>query len=136
MIKLKNLLSDHLKITRHRRFVLGLQMTVLTWIVELIASFIIILVVLIGMNKESHVEEIVVRELVVCVYTIILPGIVIIRDSELKENILQSGWYIKVLETLGWTYKGPLRENDTADEVEPRVETEPKEQHSNNIEMN
>ena len=88
------------------------------------------------MSKESKVEEVVVRELVVCVYTIILPGIVIIRDSELKEYILQNRWYIKVLESLGWTYKGPLRENDSADEVEPRVASEHEEQDSNNIEMN
>ena len=136
MLKLKNLLSDNLKITRHRRFVLGLQITILTWIVELIASFIIILVVLIGMSKESKVEEIVVRELVVCVYTVILPGIVIIRDSELKEYILQNRWYIKVLESLGWTYKGPLRENDPGKETEQGETPEPEDQESNNLERN
>ena len=112
MAKFKELLSDDLKIIRHRRFVLGIQITILTWIVELMASFIAIIVILIGMNKQSRVGEIVLRELIVSVYTVILPGIVIIRDSKVKNKILQSDWYIRVLDNLGLTYKGPLREND------------------------
>ena len=136
MAKLKQLLSDDLKIVRHRRFVLGIQITILTWIVELIASFIAIIVILIGMNKESRVGEIVLRELIVSVYTVILPGIVMIRDSKVKNKILQSDWYIRVLDNLGLTYKGPLRENDPGKETEQGETPEPEDQESNNLERN
>ena len=136
MAKLKQLLSDDLKIVRHRRFVLGIQITILTWIVELIASFIAIIVILIGMNKQSRVGEIVLRELIVSVYTVMLPGIVIIRDSEVKNLILQSDWYISVLDNLGLTYKGPLRENDPGEETEQRETSESEDQESNNLERN
>ena len=136
MAKLKQLLSDDLKIVRHRRFVLGIQITILTWIVELMASFIAIIVILIGMNKQSRVGEIVLRELIVSVYTVILPGIVIIRDSEVKNRILQSDWYISVLDNLGLTYKGPLRENDPGEETEKEETSEPEDQESNNLERN
>lgn len=136
MAKLKQLLSDDLKVIRHRRFVLGIQITILTWIVELMASFISIMVILIGMNKQSRVGEIVLRELIVSVYTVILPGIVIIRDSEVKNRILQSDWYISVLDNLGLTYKGPLRENDPGEETEQRETSESEDQGSNNLERN
>ena len=136
MAKLKQLLSDDLKVIRHRRFVLGIQITILTWIVELMASFISIMVILIGMNKQSRVGEIVLRELIVSVYTVILPGIVIIRDSEVKNRILQSDWYISVLDNLGLTYKGPLRENDPGEETEQRETSESEDQESNNLERN
>ena len=136
MAKFKQLLSDDLKIIRHRRFVLGIQITILTWIVELMASFIAIIVILIGMNKQSRVGEIVLRELIVSVYTVILPGIVIIRDSEVKNRILQSDWYISVLDNLGLTYKGPLRENDPGEVIEQRETSEPEDQESNNLERN
>ena len=136
MVKLKQLLSDDLKIIRHRRFVLGIQITILTWIVELIASFIYILVILIGLNKRSRVGEIFMRELILFVYTVVLPGIVIIRDSELKNRILQSDWYISLLDNSGWTYKGPLRENDPEDENEQRETSKPEDQEPNNLERN
>ena len=136
MAKFKQLLSDDLKIIRHRRFVLGIQITILTWIVELMASFIAIIVILIGMNKQSRVGEIVLRELIVSVYTVILPGIVIIRDSEAKNRILQSDWYISVLDNLGLTYKGPLREDDPGEETEHGETPETDDQESNNLERN
>ena len=95
-----------------------------------------ILVILIGMNKQSRVGEIVLRELIVSVYTVILPGIVIIRDSEVKNRILQSVWYIGILDHLGLTYKGPLRENDPGEEIEQRETYEHEDQESNNLERN
>ena len=111
MVKLKKLLSDDQKIIRHRRLVLGIQITITTWLVELIAYVFAIFVILIGLNPQNRVGEICVGELVVVLYAIILPGIVLIRDSELKDNILESSWYISILNTFGWIYKGPMREN-------------------------
>ena len=111
MVKLKKLLSDDQKIIRHRRLVLGIQITITTWLVEVIAYVVAILVRLIGLNPQNRVGEICVGELVVVLYAIILPSIVVIRDSELKDNILESSWYISLLNTFGWIYKGPMREN-------------------------
>ena len=89
----------------------GIQITITTWLVELIAYVFAIFVILIGLNPQNRVGEICVGELVVVLYAIILPGIVLIRDSELKDNILESSWYISILNTFGWIYKGPMREN-------------------------
>ena len=111
MIKLKKLLSDELKVIRHRRLVLGIQITITTWLVELIASFGGILVALVGRIDTPYVEE-----LITIVYAIVLPGIVVIRDSELKENILTSSWYVTILDKLGLIYKGPRRNNGPNDE--------------------
>ena len=73
---------------------------------------------MIGLHPQNRVAEICVGELVVVLYAIILPGIVLIRDSELKDNILESSWYISILNTFGWIYKGPMKENI------PEVETQ------------
>lgn len=116
MMKLKKLLSDELKVIRHRRLVLGIQITITAWLVELIASFGGILVAIVGGIDTSHVEE-----LISIVYAVVLPGIVVIRDSELKENILTSSWYVNTLDKLGLTYKGPKRNDGPNNEPQPPV---------------
>ena len=107
MIKLQKLLSDDRKIIRHRRLVLSIQITVTTWMVELIASFIAIFVALIGIDEQNRMGKFFAKQMIYIVYTIVLPGIVIIRDSELKDTILQSTLYINILDKLGLKYKGP-----------------------------
>ena len=109
MTKLRKLLSDDLKILRHRRFVLGIQITCSTWMVELISFLLAVFVTLIRTEKQSKMAGFFMREMSLVVYTIIIPGIVIVRDSELKDSILESTAYIDILDKLGWTYNGPKR---------------------------
>ena len=136
MIKLKKLLSDDFKIIRHRRLVLSIQITVTAWVVELITSFIAIFFTLIGIQEQNRVGKLVGREMINIVYTIVLPGIVIIRDSELKDTILQSTLYISILDKLGLKYKGPLMDGNSDAETPPVDAPAPTTRESNQPERN
>ena len=131
MIKLRKLLSDDLKILRHRRFVLGIQITVTTWMVELISFLVAVVVTLIRTDKQSKMVGFFMREMSLVVYTIIIPGIVIVRDSELKDSILESNIYIDILDMFGWTYNGPMRNDVVNDEPQGTVDSVPSGQGSN-----
>ena len=134
MKKLKELLSDDLKVIRHRRLALTLQITSLSWLVEFLATFVGILVRLIGV--DNNMGLFIMKELVHFLYEIVLPGIVVIRDSELKDKILESALYISILEKIGWTYKGPLRGSIPNDKNQPSDSPTPEDRESNNIENN
>ena len=130
MIKLRKLISDELKVIRHRRLVLSIQMTITTWIVEVIAATGVILVGVTGnVNKEYA------NELTLILYAIVLPGIVIIRDSELKEQILMSSWYVTILDKIGLTYRGPRRKQYPDNEPQPCQLAESNDQGTNDIEL-
>ena len=130
MIKLRKLISDELKVIRHRRLVLSIQMTITTWIVEVIAATGVILVGVTGnVNKEYA------NELTLILYAIVLPGIVIVRDSELKEKILISSWYVTILDKFGLTYRGPRRKQYPDNEPQTCQIAESNDQGTNNIEL-
>ena len=134
MRKLKKLLSDDLKVMRHRRLVLTIQITILSWVVELLAFIVGIIVSLIGVDNKMGLF--IMKEFVHLVYEIVLPGIVVIRDSGLKENILESSLYISILENIGWTYKGPRRGSIPNDRNQPSESVAPEEHESNYFENN
>ena len=130
MIKLRKLISDELKVIRHRRLVLSIQMTITTWIVEVIAATGVILVGVTGnVNKEYA------NELTLILYAIVLPGIVIVRDSELKEQILMSSWYVTILDKIGLTYRGPRRKQYPDNEPQTCQLAESNDQGTNNVEL-
>ena len=131
MIKLKKLISDDQKVMRHRRLYLSIQVTILIWIVEVISSLTALLIALVEMGAQST-SQVFVIELVLFVYTVVLPGIVVVYDTELKENILENSWYISIVNKLGLTYKGPRRQNGfeaTTQPTEPRTSEESESSH-------
>ena len=136
MVKLKKLLSDELKILRHRRLTLNIQITTLNWILELVLSFMAILVTLIGVGIKKYGLSFFVQELILFVYTVFLPAFTLINDTELKDNIIQSDWYISILDTLGWTYKGPRREEKHTNKISPSEPNEVGELEKNEEERN
>ena len=119
MLKLKKLLSDDLKILRHRRLILNIQITTLTWMFELVLSFLVIVVTLAGVDIKQKVLSFLVPELINIVYTVVTPALTLINDTELKDNVIQNDWYISILGKLGWTYKGPMREEIHEHEAPP-----------------
>ena len=128
MIKLKKLISDDQKVMRHRCLYLTIQVTILIWIVEVISSLTALLIALVEMGAQST-SQVFVIEFVLFVYTVVLPGIVVVYDTELKENILENSWYISIVNKLGLTYKGPRRQNGfeaTTQPTEPRTSEESK----------
>ena len=80
MIKLKKLISDDQKVMRHRRLYLTIQVTILIWIVEAISSLTALLFALVVMGAQST-SQVFVKELVLFVYTVVLPGIVVVYDT-------------------------------------------------------
>ena len=120
MIKLKKLLSDDTKILRHRRLVLNIQITILTWLFELgLSIFVIVVKLTVVDGMENKFLDFLVRELIWFVFTIFLPALLLINDTELKDNILLSDWYICTLDKLGLTYKGPMRADAPTNENSP-----------------
>ena len=77
--------------------------------------------------------EFIMKELARFVYVIVLPGIVVIRDSELRDNILESPLYITILQKIGWTYNGSRRGSNPNDENRPSESAASDEDESNNI---
>ena len=116
MSKLKKLLPDDLKILRHRRLVLNIQMTILSWIFELILSFLVFAKALIGFNPRNINGKFFAEEFLSFVYCVLLPSIVLVHDAELKDKIIQSDWYIGILGRFGWIYSGPLRNDIVIEE--------------------
>ena len=137
MIKLKKLLSDDTKILRHRRLVLNIQITILTWLFELgLSIFVIIVKLTVVDGMENKVLDFLVRELIWFVFTIFLPALLLINDTELKDNILLSDWYICILDTLGLTYKGPLRADAPTNQNSPAEADAPSEDGVNESQRN
>ena len=131
MIKLKKLISDDQKVIRHRRLYLTIQVTILIWIVEAISSLTALLFALVEMGAQIT-SQVLVKELVLFVYTVVLPGIVVVYDTELKESILENSWYISIVNKLDLTYKGPRRQNAfeaTTQPTEPRTSEETESGH-------
>ena len=127
MLILKKLLSDDLKILRHRRLILNIQITTLTWMFELVLSFLVIVVTLAGVDIKQKVLSFLVPELINIVYTVVTPALTLINDTELKDNVIQNDWYISILSKLGWTYKGPMREEihtDKTSQAKPHARKE------------
>ena len=100
MSKLKKLLSDDLKIIRYRRLVLNIQMTLLSWIFELNLSFLVFANALIGLYPRNIIGNFLLGEFFSFVYSVLLPSIVLVHDAELKDKVIQSDWYIGVIEVL------------------------------------
>ena len=120
MIKLKKLLSDDTKILRHRRLVLNIQITILTWLFELgLSIFVIIVKLTVVDGMENKLLDFLVRELIWFVFTIFLPALLLINDTELKDKILLNDWYISFLDKFGMTYKGPMRADIQINENPP-----------------
>ena len=116
MSKLKKILSDDSKILRHRRLVLNIQITILSWIFELILSFLLFANALIGFNPRNIIGNFFADEFLSFVYCVLLPSIVLVHDAELKDKVIQSDWYIGILGRFGWTYRGPMNSDIVMEE--------------------
>ena len=136
MVKLKKLLSDDLKILRHRRLILNIQITTLTWMLESVLSFLVIVVSLLGVDSKHKVFSFLVPELMNIVYAVLNPALTLINDTELKDYVIQNDWYISILDKLGWTYKGPMREEINTDKSSPADTHSSREFEGNEVERN
>ena len=136
MAKLKMLLSDDLKILRHRRLILNIQITTLTWMFELVVSFLAIVITLAGVDTTNKAFSFLIPELINIVYTVLNPALTLINDTELKDKVIQNDWYIGILDKLGWTYKGPMREEIHTGKTPPAEPHASREFEGNEVKRN
>ena len=136
MKKLKNLLSDDLKVLRHRRLILNIQITTLTWLFELVISFLAIFIKIVGVDIKNKAFSFLAPELIIFVYTVLFPVITLINDTKIKDNIIESDWYISILGKMGWTYRGPTREEIHTDKTEPAQRNALSDLEGNKTELN
>ena len=111
MRTLHKLLSDSAKERRHNLNVLSFQITFMSWIVEFISILLVVIAKLIVPDK-SVIFNFILDQVMTSVFGIILPLIFLINDSDIKENIVESKWYIAVLKVFGVQYNMPIEEND------------------------
>ena len=95
MVKLKKLLTESCKARRLRRIYLNIQITFLTWFVELLGFFVIIL----GSFIIGHTNI----YLTLCfqvisqfIYTAIVPGMYLVNSTSSKDQINDSSFYISL----------------------------------------
>ena len=136
MSKLKKLLPDDLKILRHRRLVLNIQMTILSWVFELILSFLVFANALIGFNPRNIIGSFFAIEFLSFVYCVLLPSIVLVHDAELKDKVIQSDWYIGILGRFGWIYRGPMRNDVVMEENQVGDASTPTDAESDDVKEN
>ena len=114
MVRLRKLLADSSKSRRHRRNLINIQITILSWLIEFFGfltifggSFII--------GHKNSVVTLSLQTLTNVVYFIILPSLILFNDSNFKTNVAESRWYSTFLNIFNWQY---IHQNDADDDNE------------------
>ena len=126
MVKLRKILSDSSKLARHRRHLLNIQITFISWIIETFAFFVGLITFLIT-NHENIIQRFILTHLSISVYVIILPCVTLMNDSDIKEEVANSTWYIMLLDIFNYKYKGPMASDESTNEDNGAI----KENHEN-----
>ena len=89
MIKLKKILPDSYKNQRSRRIVLNIQITILSWLIEVFGC----ITIAVGVYIVGHGNGTVTLTLQICsmaLYGILLPCSILVNSSEVKDFIAES----------------------------------------------
>ena len=100
MRSLKKILSDSSKHRRGRRNLLGIQITVTGWFVEVIAFF----TFAIGAYVFGHRNSILtlsLQTLTMTFYSIVLPCTILINGNDVKTTIIDLQWYFSFINFFG-----------------------------------
>ena len=119
MVKLRKLLSSTSRSRRHRKNILNIQITILAWLVEFIGFLLVFLGSFILKRKDSIVT-LSMQTFTFFVYFVIVPSVFLVNDPYIKGVIVESRWYIKLLNLCSLDSK--LQENNGEEEVENRVD--------------
>ena len=126
LVKLRKLLSESSKSRRHRRNLINIHITILSWLVEFIAFFFVLLGSFI-LGHDNSIVTLSLQSLTILFYFNILPCIFLINDSDFKGLMAESRWYISFLSLFGWAeFRNEYNGNNEADE-----ENEVARNHSN-----
>ena len=99
MISLKNLISNTSKSRRHRRNILNIIVTILTWVVEFLGFFTVFLGTHI-IGHQSNIVNYVLQTFTIICYFIFIPLVYLINGSDFKDIITESNWYGTLLKKL------------------------------------
>ena len=119
MVKLRKLLSSTSRSRRHRKNILNIQITILAWLVEFIGFLLVFLGSFILKRKDSIVT-LSMQTFTFFVYFVIVPSVFLVNDPYIKGVIVESRWYIKLLNLCSLDPK--IQENNGEEEVRNRVE--------------
>ena len=96
MKRLRKQLDESTKDRRHRRVLLNIQITTLTWLIEFSGFFCTVLGGFI-LGHENDTVTFILQTLSLIFFFIIQPCAIWINDSSLKGTILESEWYSSFL---------------------------------------
>ena len=118
MEKLKKLLNDSKKARRNRRNTLNIQITILGWSVEFLGFLMVFLgTVIIG--HEDSMTTLCLQTMTLIVYFIALPSTVLLNGSDVKDKIVDSIFYISLINLFKSNQVGVVTEENDAENIVP-----------------
>ena len=120
MIALKKLLPDSSKNRRSRRIVLNVQITFLSWLVELI-GFLTFVVGAYILGHENGTVTLIMQTFTMILYAILLPSSVLVNSTEVKDYIAESTWWFRLINLFGCqplVYAGSRDDEESVDLTE------------------
>ena len=97
MVKLRKLLSSTSRSRRNRKNILNIQITILAWIVEFTGFLLVFLGSFIFRGKDSIVTGSM-QTFTFFVYFVMVPSVFLVNDPYIKGIIIESSWYIRLLD--------------------------------------
>ena len=114
MEKLKKLLSDSKRARRNRRNTLNIQITILGWSVEFLGFLMVFLgTVIIG--HEDSMTTLCLQTMTLIVYFIALPSTVLLNGNDVKDQIVDSIFYISFINLFKSNQVGVINKENNAE---------------------
>ena len=122
MKKLKKLLSASSKVKRRHRTLLNISITILAWLVEFLAFFIVFLGSFI-LGYESTTTTLFLQTFSFAIYYVICPSVFLMNSFEMKTKIVENPIYQATINRISCCHKVD-ETNDDDDADDPRDENE------------
>ena len=111
MVKMRKFLADSTKARRNRRYLLNIQITIFTWLVEFILFFGIFIGMFIVGQDNSNTSDILYLFTLIISF-IILPSMILFSGSHLKSMIVDCNWYLMLINTFDCQPSIPIEDDD------------------------
>ena len=118
MVKLRKLLSATSRSRRNRKNILNIQMTILAWLVEFTGFLLVFLGSFIFRGKDSIVTGSM-QTFTFFVYFVMVPSVFLVNDPYIKGIIIESSWYIKLLDMFRLDPEFEQYDEEDEDETPP-----------------
>ena len=85
-------MDEATKQKRRRQDLIGIQMTVLSWGLELIAGGLVLIEVSFEMSFQDTWESYIIPTIIILFYSIIIPGTYLLKTENIKNIVFKKGW--------------------------------------------